>query len=755
MSSVLQAALNYRACGLSVVPLLTDGSRQPPFDWKEYQSRLATEDELKKWFVGDRYGIAITGGLISGGLEIIDLESVEIAKRWQELVRENGAGNVLPRLLIVKTPKGFHCYFKTDSPGRNVDLARRHPTEQELIDKPKQRYHKLIETRGEGGFVVAPGSPVDTHPKKIAYALVQGDYANIPHITAAEREILLEAARSLNEYFKDHYTEPHSETEKTPTTDRPGDIFEARASWSDVLVPHGWKLSGPGRWIRPGGKRDSAMEILDGHRLWVFSSSVKELPFEIALSKYATYCFLNCGNDFNKAAKELAAKGYCLPREQQKPAPQVSAPPAETPPSDDEIRIREWPTLPSDALYGYVGRFIAAATESSEADPAAVLAAFLVRAGAAFGANAWIKIADDKHFPRLYGMVVGASANARKGTSLGPVRRVFEAAEARLTGSTPLNVVKGLSSGEGVIGAVRDKREKAAEDEGDEGVVDKRLFVEEGEFGSALKAMQRPGNTLSPVVRSAWDTSNLGILTRKDPLKASNAHICILGQITRRELADLLEKIELSNGLANRFLWFCARRSKTLCFPQGISDEIVPQLAGELAAAIQFGQRDRIVNLDLEASAMWQDIYEEITKDYGGILGEVTARGPSQILRIALIYSILERCELIGVQHLRAAVAVWEYCLASAKYIFTSGSDISEGATLNVRITDALRGGEKTQAELQRIFRNTIPAKRLAAALTELQAIGRISQSRGQSAGGRAPIIWKLAAGEGGRDGVA
>ena len=57
----------------------------------------------------------------------------------------------------------------------------------------------------------------------------------------------------------------------------------------------------------------------------------------------------------------------------------------------------------------------------------------------------------------------------------------------------------GLSSGEGVVWAVRDSQD------GDPGAADKRLLVLEPEFASVLKAASREISTLSPTLRNGWD----------------------------------------------------------------------------------------------------------------------------------------------------------------------------------------------------------------------------------------------------------
>jgi hypothetical protein len=91
-------------------------------------------------------------------------------------------------------------------------------------------------------------------------------------------------------------------------------------------------------------------------------------------------------------------------------------------------------------------------------------------------------------------------------------------------------------------------------------------MIVEGEFAGPLRAMSREGNTLSVLLRQGWDGVKLATLTKNSPLKATDAHISIIGHITRTELLRLLSETEAHNGFANRFLWLVVHRSKALPF---------------------------------------------------------------------------------------------------------------------------------------------------------------------------------------------
>jgi hypothetical protein len=138
--------------------------------------------------------------------------------------------------------------------------------------------------------------------------------------------------------------------------------------------------------------------------------------------------------------------------------------------------------------------------------------------------------------------------------------------------------------GEGLIYAVRDRVEgenkKGETAVLDEGVEDKRLLVLEAELAGVLKVMSREGNTLSPVIRQAWDDGALQTLTKNSPMKATSAHVSMVGHITKAELLRHFTETEAANGFANRFIWLLVKRSKILPFGGSGSRWTPPRWSG-------------------------------------------------------------------------------------------------------------------------------------------------------------------------------
>ena len=228
--------------------------------------------------------------------------------------------------------------------------------------------------------------------------------------------------------------------------------------------------------------------------------------------------------------------------------------PADGPgPGDEQGRARPG-VVGGDAYYGFAGEVVRAFEQHTEASPASILLQFLVAAGNLFGRHCYYLIEGTRHYPNLQLALLGTSALARKGTSWGRVRQVIAACEPDYVRD---NVKPGLSSGEGLIHAVRDPSykwdaEKQIEIEVDHGVEDKRLLIVEPEFASVLSVAERSGNTISPLLRCAWDDGNLATLTRANPLTATNAHISTIYHITVEELKARLAGVDLRNGFANQ-----------------------------------------------------------------------------------------------------------------------------------------------------------------------------------------------------------
>jgi hypothetical protein len=415
-----------------------------------------------------------------------------------------------------------------------------------------------------------------------------------------------------------------------------------------------------------------------------------------------------------------------------------------------------WPdALDHEALHGLTGTFVGALEPATEADPAALLVQFLVGVGNAIGRTAHAVVEGDRHYCNEFAVLVGRSAKGRKGTSLGRVKSALSGADPEWASN---RVVSGLSSGEGLIWQVRDPVEKRepVRERGqpvkyetvtvDEGVADKRLLVTEPEFAGVLKQTERHGNTLSPVVRCAWDSGEMQSLTKTSPAKATGAHVSIIGHITSDELRRLLSATESANGFANRFLWCCVKRSKLL--PEGGTSDLAALVTveRELVGVLAFARGAGEIRRDDDARAVWCAVYPTLSGERHGLAGSLLGRAEAHVLRLSVLYAVLDRSPVVTADHLCAALAVWKYCEASVLHLFGS----STGNPTADEILTYLRNctGGATRTEIRELVGARLPADRITSALAVLQEMG-LARPEHRDTGGRPSEVW-TAAGDGG-----
>lgn len=390
-----------------------------------------------------------------------------------------------------------------------------------------------------------------------------------------------------------------------------------------------------------------------------------------------------------------------------------------------------WPAPPAPAAWrGMAGAIAETIAPATEADPVAILAQLLVGAGAIIGRGAWMAVEATRHHPNEFVVLVGDSAKARKGSSWDHVERVLQRADPSLAARART----GLSTGEGLIWAARDPNGA------DPGVPDPRLLVVEPEFVSVLKATGRDINTLSPVLRAAWDGRPLALLTRTAPTRATAAHIAVIGHITAAELAaHTSSAVEAANGFLNRFCFIACRRHRLL--PDGGDLDplggtgMAERLGANLAAARRTGR----VYFDVAARLEWHDAYAQLSAATDGLVGSLTARAEAHVLRLAMLDALVDGDSIIRPAHLRAGVALWDYAARSVTWAMRHTTTDPVANQIHAALIAAPDGLTRTQ--LRDLFGRNLPGARIDTALATLGTHGR-AQRRRLATAGRPAEVW-------------
>ncbi|WP_051741191.1 bifunctional DNA primase/polymerase [Kitasatospora sp. MBT66] len=333
------AAREYHDVGLCVLPIKADGSKAADVrSWTPYKVTRSTPEEHDKWFApGRTAGMAVVYGSVSGGVELIEFEghAVEdgILEAVTDIMEASGLGpewDAITTGWATESPSGgLHLRVRVTGgpvPG-NTKLASRLAREDEytpeerqrLAEKPNSRIIRVqIETRGEGGYGLVEPSAGTVHASGLPYQRVAGGPETIPVLAADVMGAVREICRMVDSL-------PKAETPKSAPRDprplpggqvRPGEDFEARVDWADILQPEGWTFvtqrGGTRYWRRPG--KDRGLSATTGHaadrdRLFVFTSST-DFQQEVPYTKFGAYALLHHAGDHKAAARSLRGKGY-------------------------------------------------------------------------------------------------------------------------------------------------------------------------------------------------------------------------------------------------------------------------------------------------------------------------------------------------------------------------------------------------------------------------------------------------------------
>lgn len=326
------AAEKYDAAGISVLPIRSDGSKGPAVaHWKELQTRRLTAEERSAVFANGNW-IGAIAGAVSGNLNPLDFDCPGLCDDFEAVCAEHGFGDLVQRLPRIQTPSGGdHLYLRTETP----------PPGNEKLARGADGKKTLIETRGEGGYVVAPPSD--------GYRFVRGAKGfpdNIPVITDEERHALWAFAALFNEYFPEEQRAAEMQ-QSAGGEGKPGTAFNDRGNVEELLQKHGWKCLArrgkKGLWQRPGkdGRGISATtNYADSGLFYVFSSNAMPFEEKKAYSPWRVYAFLEHGGDFAAAARELGRQGYGDP-----PAKPTKKSSPSTKPTDEESEEPKEPTV--------------------------------------------------------------------------------------------------------------------------------------------------------------------------------------------------------------------------------------------------------------------------------------------------------------------------------------------------------------------------------------------------------------------------
>lgn len=423
-----------------------------------------------------------------------------------------------------------------------------------------------------------------------------------------------------------------------------------------------------------------------GYRLWVrWSQEWPDFKLAEAQRKWKTD-FKNSRSNYEIVFHEAKKHGW----DPSKPAlhngagigaGSGGAVPPFVPKDDDSEYILAQPVLNPAALYGVLSGIARAGCENTEAVPASVAITALCRFSATIGRSAFVNIGDQIRYLVINNLVVGPTAKGRKGTSAELPDRIFRAMECEYN-CMPVQTVTSLSTGEGLINLIRDPYTPPNSENEIPGIADKRLYVDISEFAGIGAQLQRPGQTLSVVVRDAYDGRNLDSPSKTSPVRATEPHIVIIAGVPGIELVKIYSSTEIANGFGNRFMMTHSVRHQLVSLPKRTPDEVVSYYAKHIQGAVKLAELVGEVMLSSEAEVYWDQLYHYIENRANPPVVENLLARQSTYARVLAALLALINCErVVERRHLDCAMYWLEYWRDTALYIFSTASQ-AEAAEL-------------------------------------------------------------------------
>jgi Protein of unknown function (DUF3987) len=422
------------------------------------------------------------------------------------------------------------------------------------------------------------------------------------------------------------------------------------------------------------------------------------------------------------------------------------------------------PTLEPAARYGLPGDIVGALEPHTEADPVALLAHVLVMFGNCVGDGPHWPIGSTPHPPRLFVVLVGDAADARKGTAADAVEDLMQRAEPEWCTD---RIERGIQSAEALIRRVADSTDLF----GRPIITDRRLMVFESEFGRLLAVMTRSGN-LSATLKTAFDGKPLQATIKNEDhsLRVTRSHISLVGHVQPEVLVERLPALEADSGFGNRILFPLVGRSQLLPHGGHVDEAVLDALADRIRIAIDaawdlalrttdpisrrlyeyLGMTPQVAMEQSDAFRQrWTELYGASTESPGplnrrlpGILGKLTNRGNAHVMRLAVTYALADGAPTLEVEHLDAAFAFWLYCEESVQVVFGS-----ETGDLNVdRLIKELRAApdlQLTRSDVSALFHHRKTRRQLDEVCESALATGLVRRNSKET-GGRPTTVYSL-----------
>lgn len=699
MAALVDAVMAAHRAGVSVIPILADGTKRPPFKWSQYQIEQPTEQQVRDWFASGRYtGYALICGVVSNNLEVLDFDDRQTYQTFLDTAESLGLGPLVDRIRAGYeefTPSGgVHIPYFCDTISGNQKLARRDDKEV------------LIETRGIGGYVIAAPSNGTVHPSGGAWVLSSGGPDTIADITPEERESLLTLARSFDQIepeIIETYTEPSGSPE---TGRRPGDEFrrkhESLHAFRDIVEKHGWKLThtrGSVGYFRRPGKDDgwsATYNHADSKLFYVFSSSTDFEP-ERGYNPFSVYAILNHNGNYADAATELARQGYGS----KGPILGTITVTKRRDHADKPMAAFEPHPMPDNTITGWFREYVDLMSPTAESSEAFHMAVAVTFVGSCIGKRIGFHHASDKLYPNFYTLLIGPTGSARKDTAIRRMIDAFYAPPPRgyplVITESPFRIARDISSSEGLIAMLRKKS---------------NILLYAAEFSKVMSNAERESTkSIGPTLIEAFDTppsmqnNTKANAESSEPMEARNPFVSVITSVQPEKMAEIVSGDHQYSGFLNRWWLIQGKGTGPRPNPPFVDEQVSYNLIRRMFKTINEYEDGTLLKMDGDAMDLWSEWYVA-SYPTGNETSQEDAMGVRRgtiVKKIALVHAVMDSAKFIGEEHIRIGIALSDWAWEGTRRLLPTWGE-SKDAELARKITEKLdQRGPMTKRQLQQL----------------------------------------------------
>jgi hypothetical protein len=341
----------------------------------------------------------------------------------------------------------------------------------------------------------------------------------------------------------------------------------------------------------------------------------------------------------------------------------------------------------------------------------------------------------DKIYPNLWTMIVGQTGRARKSSTIRKGQRIVSEIIPQS------QTLYSLSTWEGLLSAMMPDME-------DDSKKNNLTIICMSEFDALLKKSRQEAIAhLIPNLCDIYDCPDeVRNTTKGTPLKVIKPYLCILAGIQPDIIEKSFQSGDVHGGFAGRFMYVYDTCDKEIAIPKWDKEKEYQAILTKLNRIADICVDDNEIKIDPDCDNLWTAFYHEYRNPNGHspLLFQLNDRMQNHVLKLAMIFAILEGKKEIGYLHMQDAINIGYWLMDNNKRLFGMIGKTLHSKT-EQQIIDAIRAGKTNSRELFQKFGGNVSSRDLQYALEGLIKMGVVIEKMKANPRGRATRNLELA----------